>query len=71
MKKNILNIIIFITMIIMIIGIISFFDGSMELYPTDEQLGKSRIISVIIIIICLIVEIVVVRLKRKLSLKEK
>ena len=55
----------------MIIGIISFFDGSMELYPTDEQLGKSRIISVIIIIICLIVEIVVVRLKRKLSLKEK
>ena len=71
MKKFILNIIIFIISIVMIAKIISFFSGSMEMYPTIEQLEKVRITSFVVIIICLVIDVILFKIKRKLNLKVK
>jgi len=71
MKKFILNIIILIINIIMIAEIISFFGGSLEMYPTTEQLEKVRITAFVVIIICLVIDVVLFKIKRKLNLKVK
>ena len=68
MKKFILNIIILIINIVMIAEIISFSRGSMEMYPTMEQLEKVRITSLIVIIICLVIDVILFKIKRKISL---
>ena len=68
MKKFILNIIILIINIVMIAEIISFFSGSIEMYPTIEQLEQVRITSLIVIIICLVTDVVLFKIKRKISL---
>ena len=71
MKKILLNIVIYITNFIILISIFYLFNGSMEMYPTIEQLEKVRITSLIVIIICLVIDVVLFKIKRKLNLKVK
>lgn len=71
MKKILLNIVIYITNFIIIISIFYLFNGSMEMYPTIEQLEKVKITSLIVIIICLVIDAVLFKIKRKLNLKVK
>lgn len=69
MKKILLNIFIYITNFILLISIFYLFNGSMEMYPTIEQLEKVRITFLIVIIICLVTDVVLFKIKRKISLK--
>lgn len=71
MKKILLNIVIYITNFIILISMFYLFNGSMEMYPTIEQLEKVRITSLIVIIICLIIDAILFKIKRKLNLKVK
>lgn len=71
MKKILLNIIICITNFIILSSIFYLFNGSMEMYPTIEQSEKVRITSFSVIIICLAIDVILFKLKRKLNLKEK
>jgi len=71
MKKILLNIIIFITNFIILLSIFYLFNGSMEMYPTIEQLEKVRITSLVVIIICLVIDVILFKIKRKLNLKVK
>ena len=71
MKKILLNIVIYITNFIILISIFYLFNGSMEMYPKIEQLEKVRITSLIVIIICLVIDVVLFKIKRKLNLKVK
>ena len=65
MKKWILNILIAFISLILLISIVSYFNGSLEMYPTDEQLEKVRIVSVVIGIISLISDIFLIKLRLK------
>ena len=65
MKKWILNILIIIVSLILLISIVSYFNGSLEMYPTEEQIEKVRIISVVIGIISLISDMFLIRLRLK------
>ena len=71
MKKILLNIVIYITNFIILISMFYLFNGSMEMYPTIEQLEKVRITSLIVIIICLVIDAILFKIKRKLNLKVK
>ena len=71
MKKILLNIVIYINNFIILLSIFYLFNGSMEMYPTIEQLEKVRITSLIVIIICLVIDAVLFKIKRKLNLKVK
>lgn len=71
MKKILLNIVIYITNFIILISMFYLFNGSMEMYPTIEQLEKVIITSLIVIIICLVIDAVLFKIKRKLNLKVK
>ena len=71
MKKILLNIVIYITNFIILISMFYLFNGSMEMYPTIEQLEKVRITSLIVIIICLVIDAILFKIKRKLTLKVK
>ena len=68
MKKWILNILIAIVSLILLISIVSYFNGSLEMYPTEEQIKKVRIISVVIGIISLISDMFLIRLRLKSSI---
>ena len=71
MKKILLNIVIYINNFIILLSIFYLFNGSMEMYPTIEQLEKVRLISLIVVIICLVIDVVLFKIKRKLNLKVK
>jgi len=71
MKKILLNIVIYITNFIILISMFYLFNGSMEMYPTIEQLEKVRITSLVVIIICLVIDVILFKIKRKLNLKVK
>lgn len=71
MKKILLNIVIYINNFIILLSIFYLFNGSMEMYPTIEQLEKVRIISLIVVIICLVIDVVLFKIKKKLNLKVK
>lgn len=63
MKKILLNILIYITNFILLISIFYLFNGSMEMYPTIEQLEKVRITSLVVIIICLVIDVILFKIK--------
>ena len=67
MKKVLLNILIGVVAIALIIFIIWFFNGSLEMYPTQEQQEKTRIITGIGIFISLSIEIFLIAIKVKKS----
>lgn len=71
MKKILLNIVICITNFIILLSIFYLFNGSMEMYPTIEQLEKVKITSLVVIIICLVIDVVLFKIKRKFNLKVK
>ena len=63
-KNILLNILIFFGFVILILLIIWFSIGSLEMFPTKEQIEKNRIISLICIIITLIIEVLLIKFKR-------
>lgn len=65
MKKGILTAGIVVTTIIMLLGILYFFNGSLEMYPTEEKMESVRISASVIVIISLIVDVVLVRMIKK------
>ena len=65
MKKRILNILIAIISLILLISIVSYFNGSLEMYPTEEQIEKVRIVPVVIGIISLISDMFLIKLRLK------
>lgn len=71
MNKISLNIVICITNFIILLSLFYLFNGSMEMYPTIEQLEKVRITSLVVIIICLVIDVILFKIKRKLNLKVK
>ncbi len=54
-RKIIKNILIVIAVIIIAIGILYAFNGSLEAFPTDEQQGKSRMAAGVMILLGVIV----------------
>ena len=65
MKKLILNILILFISLILLISIIYYFNGSLEMYPTEEQIEKVKIVSAVIGIISLISDIFLIKLRLK------
>ena len=63
MKKWIFNVFIVIISVIFLISVFCFLNGSFETYPTDEQKEKVRIVSSIIGTICLIIDVILIRLR--------
>ena len=65
MKKWFLHILIVFVSLILLVSIISYFNGSLEMYPTEEQIEKVRIVSVVIGITSLISDIFLIKLRLK------
>lgn len=65
MKKVILNIGIIIATIVTLLGVLYFFNGSLEMYPTEEQIEKAKIGASVIIMVGLVADIVLIRLASK------
>ena len=65
MKKLVLNILIVFVSLILLISIIYYFNGSLEMYPTEEQIEKVKIVSAVIGIISLISDIFLIKLRLK------
>lgn len=65
MKKAILKIGIAATTIILFLGIVYFFNGSLEMYPTQEQMEKAKTGAIVIIFFSLVIDIFLIRLARK------
>ena len=66
MKKRFLNILIIFVSIFLLISIIWFFTGSSEMYPTEEQEEKIRIVSLLLGTICLIIDTVLIRIRKNM-----
>ena len=71
MKKSILNILICIVFFFFIISVLWYFNGSLEMYPTDEQHGKARIAAGLLSVLNAIIGVLLVLLKRKIAKQEK
>ena len=63
MNKWIFSILFMLFTAIFLISMFFFFNGSLEMYPTDEQKDKIKIVSSLIGGICLIVDVILIRLK--------
>ena len=65
MKKVVLNILIVVFALLVIGSVFAFINGSLEMYPTEEQIEKSRIAAAAFGIITLSVEVFLIRLRVK------
>ena len=65
-KKWIVNIMIIITFIITIGCIVGIYRGSLEMFPTEEQIAKVRLVYSIFTTIFFIIDIVIIVLRLKL-----
>lgn len=65
MKRWMLNIGIVLVTLLLIAAVFLFINGSLEMYPTSEQIEKSRIASSIIGIICFAVDGILIKLRIK------
>ena len=65
MKNIVLNIGIIIFTSMIVVGILYFFNGSLEMVPTEEQIEKARICSVMLIIIGVISDVILIMLKHR------
>ena len=65
MKNIVLNIGIIIFTFMIVVGILYFFNGSLEMVPTEEQIEKVRISSVMLIVIGGISDVSLIMLKNR------
>lgn len=65
MKKIVLNIGIIISTFMIVVGILYFFNGSLEMVPTEEQIEKARICSVMLIVIGVMCDVSLITLKHR------
>ena len=65
MKKRILSVLIIIISVILLVSLFCFFNGSLEMHPTEEQNEKTKIASSIIGGICIIIDVILKRLRTK------
>lgn len=65
MKRVILNILIILFAFIIILALMTFINGSLEAFPTDEQIEKTRISSAMVGFFSLMVELFLIRLRLK------
>lgn len=65
MKKVRCNILLVIVSMIAVLALFYFMNGSLEMYPTEDQQGKVRIASMTVFFICLIIDAGLIFLKAK------
>ena len=65
MKNIVLNIGIIIFTFMIVVGILYFLNGSFEMVPTEEQIEKARICSVMLIVIGVISDVILIMLKHR------
>ena len=71
MKKTILNILICVVLLFLIFFVSYFFNGSLEMYPTEEQQEKVRLITGLLSILLAIIEMVLVLLRFRIAKQSK
>ena len=71
MKKTILNILICVVLLFLIFFVSYFFNGSLEMYPTEEQQEKVRLITGLLSILLAIIEMVLVLLRFRIAKQTK
>ncbi len=71
MKKIIINIALFIVSVLAILALCYFVNGSLEMYPTEEQQEKIRIVSMAIFVFCIFVDCGLVMLRRRCCTKDE
>lgn len=64
-RRTIKTILFALTAIIIFVGIVYAFNGSLEAFPTEEQQGKARMAAVVIILFGLIIGMVGVLIRPK------
>ena len=69
MKKWIFNILILIITLIVIVCITFAITGSLEMFPTKEQIGKARLVYSMLTAIFLIIDIVLISVRIKIHKK--
>ena len=69
MKKWICNILILIITLIVIVCITLAITGSLEMFPTKEQIGKARLVYSMLTVIFLIIDIVLISVRIKIHKK--
>ena len=65
MKRVALDILIIVLALIVIGSALVFKNGSLEMYPTEEQIEKARIVATVVGIISIFLEIFLIRLRVK------
>lgn len=70
MKKVICNILLVIVSMIAVSALFYFVNGSLEMYPTEEQQEKVRFASMAVFLICLIMDAGLIFLKVKFGGKK-
>ena len=65
MKSFLLNISIVIVFIVLVMFVLYFFNGSLEMFPTPEQQEKVHIVSSMGIAVTMIIEIVLIIINKK------
>ena len=63
MKKAILNILICIVFVFLVVFVLYYFNGSLEMYPTEEQHEKVRIVAGLFSVLLVIFEVSLVSLR--------
>ena len=61
MKKVVQNILICIIFVLIVISVLYYFNGSLEMYPTEEQHEKVRIVAGTLSILFVALEVILVR----------
>lgn len=64
-----LNIIIFLIFCLLVIFVVYYFYGSLEMYPTEETQGKTRLVTGFFSIVLILLEICLIRVKIKICKK--
>lgn len=70
MKKLVCSSLIVIVSLVALVALFCFVNGSLEMYPTEEQQEKVRIASMTVFLICLIVDVGLIFLKVKFGGKK-
>jgi Na+/H+ antiporter NhaC len=71
MKKTILNTLICTVFIFLVASVLYYFNGSLEMYPTEEQHEKVRIVTGLFSVLLVILEVSLVSLRIKIAKRSK
>ena len=67
MKKIILNTLICIVFVVLVAFVLYYYNGSLEMYPTEEQYGKARIVTGLFSLLLAIFDVYLVLLRIKIA----